>query len=64
MSKHSSESKMTTGERQELGKVVRKRAKLAMHDAEQRGAWLPANGYARRPPRDRRGARLDTNSAN
>ena len=41
------QSQMTTGERQELGKVVRKRAKLAMHDAEQRGAWLLADAEAK-----------------
>jgi hypothetical protein len=34
---------MTTGERQELGKLVRLRAKLAKDDAERRGAWLLAD---------------------
>jgi hypothetical protein len=47
MSKQLSESRMTTGERQELGKLVRLRAKLAKDDADQRGAWLLANAEAK-----------------
>src|SRR5260370_37409515 len=40
-------SKMTTGERQELGKLIRLRAKVAQKDAEGRRAWLLADAEAK-----------------
>src|SRR5262249_44599843 len=40
-------SRMTSGERQELCKLVRLRAKLAEEDAESRGAWLLADAEAK-----------------
>jgi hypothetical protein len=40
-------SKMTTGERLELGKLIRVHAKVAHSDADHRGAWLLADVEAK-----------------